>query len=64
MRILGTSFTINLKTFKNFPTAVTPPGFSKATNVCPGEPYGRDFIGVTATSENSSASEASTITET
>lgn len=55
---------MNLNVFENFPTAGTPSGFSKATNVCPGVSYGRDLRGLDATSENSSASEASTITVT
>lgn len=59
-----TSLTMNLNVFENFPTAGTPSGLSKATNVCPGVSYGRDLRGLDATSENSSASEASTITLT
>lgn len=59
-----TSFTMNLNVFENFPTAGTPSCLSKATNVCPGVSYGRDLRGLDATSENSSASEASTITLT
>ena len=59
-----TSLTMNFNMFENFPTAGTPSGFSNATNVCPGESYGRDLKGLDATSENSSASEASTITTT
>lgn len=59
-----TSLTMNLNVFENLPTAGSPSGFSKATNVCPGVSYGRDLRGLDATSENSSASEASTITVT
>jgi len=51
---------MNFNMFENFPTAGTPAGFSKATKVCPGESYGKVFKGFDATSENSSASEAST----
>lgn len=55
---------MNLNVFENFPTAGTPSGLSKATNVCPGVSYGRDLRGLEATSEKSSASDASTITLT
>ena len=48
----------------DLPTARTPSGFSNATKVCPGVSYGRDLRGLDNTSENSSASEASTITVT
>lgn len=55
---------MNLNIFENFPTALTPSGFSNATKACPGISIGRDLRGLDATSENSSASEASTITVT
>lgn len=61
---LYTSLTMNLSVFENFPTAGTASSFSNATKVCPGVSYGRDLRGLDATSENASASEASTMTET
>lgn len=61
---IETSLTMNLSMFENFPTAGTASGFSNATKVCPGVSYGRDLSGLDATSENSSASEASTMTVT
>jgi hypothetical protein len=59
-----TSLTVNFNKFKNFPTAGTPSGFSKATKTCPGELYGKLARGFEQISENSSASEASTQTVT
>jgi hypothetical protein len=55
---------MNFNIFENFPTAGTPSGFSNTTKVCPGVSYGRDLRGLVNASENSSASEESTMTVT